>query len=213
MSTNFSIITNEMFRKEVDIKKHMGDLFDTELYIGSVIAVDGDFVVDGNLTLDDIDKMDSVADFIYINGNLIVNGDMNPNEETFPNILVLGNLFAHNVQNGEELVMINGNAKVENMIYGKYAHGALKINGSVTAKYIINYDHMMLLPNIEAKYVMAPFKDDSDHDPSYDSLHYNLFKKELLEKVKEEYIIQDEINMDKLVLDIKKSKKIFKCNV
>ncbi len=224
MKATFKIISGEDLKNEIDIIDYMGDLCDNSLYVGKVIFIDGDLEVDGDFTFKKVTELDSVADFMLIKGNLVVNGDMNPLEETFPNILVLGDMFANNIQSGEELLMVNGNVSVKNMLSGSYSHGGLKVNGTVTAKYIINNEHMMLLPNVKANYVINPIDDLDDIDVEYDPLPYNYFKKDLLEKLESEYLTQIAswdwdanvpvnkvmVDVEKLVVAIKQEIKFFK---
>ncbi len=223
MKAEFKIISGEDLKNEIDIIDYMGDLCDNSLYVGKVIFIDGDLEIDGDFTFKKVTELDSAADFMLIKGNLVVNGDMNPLEETFPNILVLGDMSANNLQNGEELLMVNGNVTVKNLLSGSYSHGGLKVNGTVTAKYIINNEHIMLLPNIKANYTINPLEDKEEVDVEYDPLPYNLFKKDLLEKLSNEYLTQIEsfnwdtntseneiiVDVEKLVLAIKQGEDFF----
>ena len=184
-------------------------IFNGDLYIDNIIYVNDDLEINGDFTLDSIHKMDDRSDFIFIRGNLVINGDMNPKKQTLPNILVLGNLIANNIENGEELVTVNGDLRIKNLICGTFNHGALKVIGETTAKYIINYDHLMLLPNSKATHIINAYKTSSK-----DLLEYDLYKNDLLTKAKEKYIISEHdyvsIKIDELALDIKKGKTIFK---
>lgn len=221
MRPKFRIISDQELKNEINIIDYMGDLCGNNLYVNKVIFIEDDLKIVGNLTMEYINELDSQADFMLIKGNLIINGDMNPLEETFPNMLVLGNMLANNIQNGEELVVINGNVMVTNLIFGNYNHGALKVNGTVTAKYVINNDHMMLLPNLFATYIISPFLNKAN--AKSDLLPYNMFKEDILEKTQNDYLTQEEgwnpesnqyenmmvVDIDKLALDIKQNMNIF----
>lgn len=211
MNMEFKRITGEELKSKVNILDYLGELCDNELYVGTAIFVDGDYETDGDFTNDTLAQWDpnQEADFLLINGNLSVNGNFNPGEETFPNIVILGNLTADNLQNGEELVAVNGDLTVKNMIYGSYNHGGMIVNGTTTATYVINYDHQMIIPNLHAELAVNAYRDDVN--PRYDQVSYNMLKTELLEKVKAEYLSDyGGVDMDKLVLDLRNEITVFK---
>ncbi len=210
MKPKFEILTEEKFKNKINAIEYIGELCDNQLYIEKVIYIEGNYEVNGNFTNENITELEEEADFLFIGGNLVVNGNFNPDEETFPNILIMGNLVAKNIQNGEELIVINGDVKVENMIYGSYNHGGIKINGKTSTKYLINYDHWMIIPNLKAELVICTFEDEDEIDADFDKLKYDIFKTDLLEKVKIEYIDQEEVDIEKMVLDIKNQKNVFK---
>lgn len=225
MSLKYNLITGNQFKEKIDIKAFMktDELFEA-LFSGAqnykdVITIQGDFIFDGNLTnlalqdiLGDIEEKDEIL-HVYIDGNLVVHGDMNPEQETLPNIFVTGDLYADNIENGEHLVIIGGDMHIKNMVFCQYNHGVLHVHGATTAKYIINYDHEMRLNNIKTGLVVNAYLDRSDHQPEYNPMPYTMFKDDLVEKLKPEYITKDTnygIDQVKLNADLNDGKEVLK---
>lgn len=220
MKHNFTIVSGSKLKKSVDIIHYIGALCDDDLHVEKAIVYEGDLNVDGNLTADFFYSLNEEADFFLLKGNLTISGDFNPDEETFPNMLILGNLKATNFQNGEELVAVSENATIENLLCGRYSHGGLKVDGKTTAKYVINEEHLIILPNLKADFVIAAGIVDEEEN----NINYTLSGKFLLEKVNENLITEGDyydsasnswergnvVDVDLLIEQIKQNKEVFK---
>ena len=124
---------------DVSVEVYRGDLF-----------YHGDLIMDG-------------SGGIIVTGNLIVTGSIINMEMDYGKFLfVLGNVKVKNIDKAGSEFYFAGNCQVENVIYGFYNHGSLKVNGEVGAKYIINDDHFFEFNKISKDTVEIDSDDASD---------------------------------------------------
>jgi len=101
-------------------------------------------------------KLDEYLDddglgFVFAH-DLTIEGDLIQMEGDFgPHLIVLGSLNARSVDVGGSYIEVDHHCNAKEMIYGYYNHGVLKINGTVSAKYIISEDYCFEFKKTDSK--------------------------------------------------------------
>ncbi|NEW06841.1 hypothetical protein GK047_12555 [Paenibacillus sp. SYP-B3998] len=157
-STSLKIVN----AKEVAVQYEIKDfLYDDGQYEWLLLA-QGDVQIDGHLHLDgekgweDTVTHEAWRQFatlrdeptghtiagLVIDGQLTVNGSIiNSNLDWGPYLIVKGNCHAQNIVSGGAYIRIDGDATVEEAVYGSYNHGELTVGGKLETKIYINEDH------------------------------------------------------------------------
>ena len=98
---------------------------------------------DDDFDVEDIADMD-LAVAVIVDGDVHVDGVFSQRTYTYPSvILITGNLYAHSLVHADSMMTINGNVRVENIVYGHYNDGSLGIGGDVYGAVWVSYDHDM----------------------------------------------------------------------
>lgn len=208
MKQNLKIIDGKNVSKELDYNARFGELCGHNLYVEKAIIHEGDIQIDGDLTANFFNQIDETADLMIIKGSLTIKGDMNPLEETFPNIIVEENMIATNFQHGEEIIAINGDLNIKNLLFGRYPEGGLKVNGTTTAKYIINDDHYMIFSEVITDFFISSYGPKEFEHKNY--VNFNEFEKMLKPMFIDTSAEYRDIKMDLLVEQLKLEKEVFK---
>jgi predicted DNA-binding WGR domain protein/Leucine-rich repeat (LRR) protein len=97
----------------------------------------------GHLELEEIADMGLTTGLI-VDGDVNVTGVLSQLTYTYPNpILITGNVTAQSLGHKDSHMRIDGDVRVENIVYGEYNDGSLEIGGSVYGNAWISADHSM----------------------------------------------------------------------
>ncbi|WP_147277154.1 polymer-forming cytoskeletal protein [Runella aurantiaca] len=101
---------------------------------------------------------------IIINGNLTVTGNIwNSETDGGISLIVIGNLSAKNIVVGGQEIYIEGNLWVQNLLYGSYNHGDMRVKGDIQAKVIVADDYQFSCNGVfTGKKVGQSFFDESN---------------------------------------------------
>ena len=113
----------------------------------------------GNLDFEDIADMDLTTGMV-IEGDVNVSGVLSQLTYTYPNpILITGNVRAQSFGHRDSHLCIDGDLRVENIVYGEYNDGQLDIGGDVHGQAWISADHSM---HANGTYFLPRFHDGYD---------------------------------------------------
>ncbi|MDP3165980.1 MAG: WD40 repeat domain-containing protein [Hydrogenophaga sp.] len=101
------------------LQDQQGDASDTKLPRAPfLILIDGNLQIDGALTCDDTDGT--------------------------THLVVTGNTYAHNAVVGGQLLSVGGALQVDDLLWGHYNHGELRVHGGLTARVAVFTDEYHL---------------------------------------------------------------------
>lgn len=110
--------------------------FDTE----TVLCHHGDLTLD-TLELDALPSDAAHVFLILVEGNLRVTGPIyNDDTDGAPGLIVLGDLRARNAVVGGQEIYVCGNLKIEDLFWGDYNHGTLKVAGNADIPLLLDTD-------------------------------------------------------------------------
>lgn len=113
-------------------ERHDGE-FDAE----TVLYHQGDLALD-TLELDDLPASDTVF-LILVEGNLrVANHIYNEETDGAPGLIVLGDLQARNAVVGGQEIYVTGNLVIEELFWGDYNHGTLKVAGNADIALLVD---------------------------------------------------------------------------
>jgi predicted DNA-binding WGR domain protein/Leucine-rich repeat (LRR) protein len=113
----------------------------------------------GNLDFEEMVDMDLTTGVI-IEGDVHVSGVLSQLTYEYPNpILITGNVTAQSFGHKDSHMRIDGDLRVENIVYGEYNDGSLEIGGDVHGKAWISADHSMYA---NGTYFLPSFHDEYD---------------------------------------------------
>lgn len=150
----FTILSAEEAKAQFDLDQYEGFMGESEVHVYA-----------GSTKLEELD-LDANRD-VVIDGDLTVKKDVtNLDGDSGDFLLVRGNLAARNLIGGGSMIVVTGNAKLRNTLYGHYNHGSIDIGGNVKAKAVVCSDHAMgIAGEIDAitvswRGIKADFEDD-----------------------------------------------------
>jgi predicted DNA-binding WGR domain protein len=131
----------------------------------------------GNFDFEEMVDMDLTTGVI-IEGDVNVSGVLSQLTYEYPNpILITGNVMAQSFGHKDSHMRIDGDLRVENIVYGEYNDGSLEIGGDVHGKAWISADHNMyangtyFLPSFDDEYDgLSPKVLDSEGGLDWDAL-------------------------------------------
>ncbi len=97
-------------------------------------------------------------------GDVHVDGVLAQLTFTFLNdMVILGNVHAHSLAHSDSHLLIEGDLRVANVVYGEYNDGSLRITGDVHGKAFISGDHDM---SADGKLHLPSYNSGYDDDPA-----------------------------------------------
>lgn len=127
---------------------------------------------EGHLTLSehlDLDKVSEQYCAIIIQGNLTAKNIYNEETDGSCGLIVLGNLTADNIVVGGQEIFVNKNLTVNELYWGDYNHGDLKVNGKVKSKVFMatdyGFDHGRFIDgdNVNIAHLFCEYNDDEEY--------------------------------------------------
>jgi predicted DNA-binding WGR domain protein/tetratricopeptide (TPR) repeat protein len=113
----------------------------------------------GNLDFEEMADM-GLTTGVIIEGDVNVSGVLSQLTYEYPNpILVTGNVKAQSFGHKDSHMRIDGDLRVENIVYGEYNDGQLEVGGDVYGKAWISADHAMYA---NGTYFLPTFHDEYD---------------------------------------------------
>jgi hypothetical protein len=95
---------------------------------------------------------------LFLTGNLSIQGNLSDWDES-SNIIILGNMVATNMSSSGEVV-VGGNLKVDNILHLHRNDHALRVEGDISCRYLINNDHSVKIGgSLNVERILDPNKD------------------------------------------------------
>ncbi len=125
--------------------------------------------VDDNFDLEEVADMGLEAGLI-IEGDVRVSGVFSQLSYTYPtSTLITGSVYAQSLGHKDSYMRINGDLRVENIVYGEYNDGVLEIGGDVYGTAWISADHDMFAGGT---YYLPQF---NSHEDDWEGLSSKVF--------------------------------------
>ncbi|MCB9640104.1 MAG: leucine-rich repeat domain-containing protein [Myxococcales bacterium] len=176
----------------------------------TLILFEGDTTIQGDLeggfaeSLEGIEGDKSRAVLIFA-GNLTVQGKLS-SMDYWPNILVLGDVYADALFSGDSEIYITGDAHIKHLVYGNYNDGMLTIDGTTHTRYVICSDHSMEMTAPGAVFINAY----SDYDDFFD---YDYYASDLEHVLTNKVCRGEDIDVDAFLESLKKKRPVFRKGV